>query len=132
MPARACRGDSATRSPRRSSPGSGITDLTGSGQTIVHASTGVFHNARLGGGNLGNLSGNPPFIHNPIVFYSTISTLLGPGSTSLINPPTVEAITPDYKTPLAYNWSAGVRRDIGWGTAVDAIRRERRAQHGDV
>ena len=46
----------------------------------LHASAGLFHNARLGGGNLGNLSGNPPFIHNPIVFYSTISTLLGRGA----------------------------------------------------
>jgi hypothetical protein len=102
-------------------PRLGLTyDVTGSGQTIVHASAGVFHNARLGGGNLGNLSGNPPFIHNPIVFYSTIGTLLGPGSTVLLNPPTLEAITTDYKTPLAYNWSAGVRRDIGWGTVVDA------------
>jgi hypothetical protein len=95
-------------------------DLSGTGTTVLHASTGIFHNARLGGGNLGNLSGNPPFIHNPIVFYSTIGTLLGQGGTALINPPSIEAITTDAKTPYAYNWSAGVRRDIGWGTAVDA------------
>src|SRR5436190_14253235 len=102
-------------------PRLGVTyDLTGSGTTILHGSAGVFHNARLGGGNLGNLSGNPPFIHNPVVFYSTIGTLLAGGAVPLINPPTVEAITPQYKTPVAYNWSAGLRRDIGWGTVVDA------------
>src|SRR5206468_7314557 len=94
-------------------------DLSGSGTTILHASAGVFHNARLGGGNLGNLSGNPPFIHNPVVFYGTIGTLFAGGAVPLINPPTVEAITPQYKTPLAYNWSIGLRRDIGWGTVVD-------------
>jgi hypothetical protein len=95
-------------------------DLTGNGTTVFHASTGLFHNARLGGGNLGNLSGNPPFIHNPIYFYGTTATLLSGSGTVANRPATVEAIEWDYKTPYAYNWSLGLRRDIGWGTVVDA------------
>jgi hypothetical protein len=95
-------------------------DLTGAGTTILHASAGYFHNARLGGGNLGNLSGNPPFIHNPIYSFGTISSLLAAGAVPVINPPTIEAIEMDYKTPSSYNWSAGLRREIGWGTAMDA------------
>jgi len=44
-------------------------DFTGAGSTVLHSSAGYFHQARLGGGSLGNLAGNPPFIHNPTVFY---------------------------------------------------------------
>jgi hypothetical protein len=95
-------------------------DVTGAGTTVLHASAGLFHNALLGGGNLGNLSGNPPFIHNPIYSFGTISSLLAAGAVAVNNPPSIEAIEMDYKTPTAYNWSAGVRREIGWGTAMDA------------
>ena len=102
-------------------PRAGIAwDLTGQGTTVLHASTGLFHNARLGGGNLGNLSGNPPFIHNPIYFYGTTAGLLAGGTTVANRPATIEALDWDYKTPSAINWSLGIRRDIGWGTVVDA------------
>lgn len=95
-------------------------DLNDAGTTVLHGSAGVFHNARLGGGNLGNLAANPPFIHNPIFFYGTIDDLqTSRGGIPVNNPPTIEAIETEYKTPLAYNWSAGVRHDIGWGTVVD-------------
>ena len=95
-------------------------DLTGQGRTVLHASSGLFHNARLGGGNLGNLSGNPPFIHNPIYFYGTTASLLAGGAAVANRPATIEALDWDYKTPAAINWSVGVRRDIGFGTVVDA------------
>jgi hypothetical protein len=78
----------------------------------------MFHNARLGGGNLGNLR-NPPFINNPIVFFSTLDAVLTPNFTSLLRPVNVNALDPDVTTPSSYNWSAGIRRDIGWGTVVD-------------
>jgi len=114
------RGFRATLAPQIE-PRAGIAwDLTGQGTTVVHASTGLFHNARLGGGNLGNLSGNPPFIHNPIYFYGTTAGLLAGGTTVANRPATIEALEWDYKTPSAINWSVGVRRDIGWGTVVDA------------
>ena len=93
-------------------------DLFGTGTTVFHASAGMFHNARLGGGNLGNLR-NPPFINNPIVFFSTLDAILQPNFTSLLRPVNVNALDPDVKTPSSYNWSAGIRRDIGWGTVVD-------------
>ena len=93
-------------------------DLFGTGTTVFHASAGMFHNARLGGGNLGNLR-NPPFINNPIVFFSTLDAILVPNFTSLLRPVNVNALDPDVKTPSSYNWSAGIRRDIGWGTVVD-------------
>ena len=102
-------------------PRLGVTyDLTGAGTTVLHASAGMFHNARLGGGNLGNLR-NPPFIHNPIVFLQHLDAMLAAGVTSLLRPVNDRsARDPDYKTPSSYNWSAGMRREIGWGTAMDA------------
>ena len=35
-------------------------------------------------------------------------------------PGTVEALETAYKMPSSYNWSIGLRREIGWGTMVDA------------
>jgi len=94
-------------------------DLTGAGTTVLHTSAGYFHQARLGGGSLGNLAANPPFIHNPIVYYNTLSNLFAPGVTLANRPTTVEALETSYKTPSSINWSIGLRREIGWGTAVD-------------
>jgi len=95
-------------------------DVAGTGKTVVHSSAGYFHQARLGGGSLGNLAANPPFIHNPIVYYGFLNNLFAPGVTLANRPVTVEALETQYKTPSSLNWSVGVRRDIGWGTAIDA------------
>jgi hypothetical protein len=95
-------------------------DVTGESTTVVHASAGLFHNARLGGGNLGNLAGNPPFIHNPQISFATLASTFVPGAAVLNRPATLEAIEWEYETPSSYNWSMGLRRDIGWGTVVDA------------
>src|SRR5213078_3812608 len=62
---------------------------------------------------------NPPFIHNPTVFYGTLSNLLAPGITLSNRPTTIEALETDAATPSSINWSAGIRRELGWGTAVD-------------
>src|SRR5262249_32487975 len=94
-------------------------DLTGAATTVLHSSAGYFHQARLGGGSLGNLAGNPPFIHNPIVYYNTLSSLFAPGVTQASRPVMVEALETGSPPPSSLNWSAGVRREIGWGTAVD-------------
>jgi hypothetical protein len=95
-------------------------DLTGAGSTVLHSSVGYFHQARLGGGSLGNLAANPPFIHNPTVYYGFLGNLFAPGVTLANRPSTVEALETSYKTPSSLNWSIGLRREIGWGTAIDA------------
>jgi hypothetical protein len=95
-------------------------DPLGTGLTAIHASAGLFHNARLGGGSLGNLSGNPPFIHNPVLSFGTLQSTFVPGTNRLNRPAAIEALEWDYETPSSYNWSVGIRRDIGWGTVVDA------------
>jgi hypothetical protein len=101
-------------------PRVGITvDLTGEGSTVLHASAGLFHNARLGGGSFGNLR-NPPFFVTPTLPNATIGTMFAPGISLVSRPPNINAITWDYDSPSSQNWSIGIRRDIGWGTVVDA------------
>jgi hypothetical protein len=79
-------------------------DLTGAGTTVLHSSAGYFHMARLGGGSLGNLAANPPFIHNPTIFYGLLSNLFVPGAAQANRPATVEALETDYTTPSSINW----------------------------
>jgi Carboxypeptidase regulatory-like domain/TonB-dependent Receptor Plug Domain len=94
-------------------------DLTGTGKMALHASAGLFHNARLGGGSSGNLR-NPPYITNPIIPNNTMANTFVPGVSLLLAPSTIEALETAYKTPSAYNWSIGLRRELGWGTSMDA------------
>jgi hypothetical protein len=94
-------------------------DLTGEGKMALHASAGLFHQARLGGGSSGNLR-NPPFISNPSIPNNTMANTFVPGVSLLVAPSTIEALSTDYKTPSAYTWSVGLRRELGWGTSMDA------------
>jgi hypothetical protein len=94
-------------------------DLTGEGKMALHASAGLFHQARLGGGSSGNLR-NPPFITNPQIPNNTMANTFVPGVSLLVAPSTIEALSTTYKTPSAYTWSIGLRREIGWGTSMDA------------
>jgi hypothetical protein len=94
-------------------------DLTGEGRMALHGSAGIFHNARLGGGSSGNLR-NPPFITNPVIPNNSMANTFVPGVSLLVAPSTIEALETDYKTPSSYNWSIGLRRELGWGTSMDA------------
>jgi hypothetical protein len=94
-------------------------DLSGAGKMALHTSAGIFHNARLGGGSSGNLR-NPPYITNPVIPNNTMATTFVPGVSLLLAPSTVEALETSYSTPSSYNWSVGLRRELGWGTSMDA------------
>ncbi len=107
-------------------------DVTGGGTSVLHSSVGYFHQARLGGGSLGNLAANPPFIHNPTVYYGFLSSLFAPGVNLANRPSTVEALETDYTTPSSLNWSIGLRKEIGWGTAVDATYTGFKAYHMEM
>jgi hypothetical protein len=93
-------------------------DLFGRGTTKLHASAGIFHNAVLGGGSQGNLQG-PPYFNQSTVYYSTLQDFLQPGATLSQRPVSVNGLERDAKTPVAYRYTAGIQREIGWGTVVD-------------
>ncbi|MPY89165.1 MAG: TonB-dependent receptor plug domain-containing protein [Luteitalea sp.] len=94
-------------------------DLFGDGRTAVHASAGLFHHAVLGGGSQGNLQG-PPNFNEGSLFFNTLSDFLEPGATLAQRPASVRGLERDAKTPSAIRFSAGVRRELGWGTSIDA------------
>jgi Carboxypeptidase regulatory-like domain/TonB-dependent Receptor Plug Domain len=92
-------------------------DLTGDGKTALHASVGLYHNAHITARSMDQSANNPPAVFTPIVYYGTMNTLVGAGSA--VRPSSVFALERDAQTPSSYNWSIGVQREIGWGTAID-------------
>jgi hypothetical protein len=46
--------------------------------------------------------------------------MFAPGVSLSQRPPNINGITWDYESPGTYNWTVGIRRDVGWGTVVDA------------
>ena len=112
------RGFRDTRAPALE-PRVGVAyDLFGNNTTKLHASAGVFHNAVLGGGSQGNLQGPPNFFQSSI-FYNRLSTFMAAGTSLAQRPVGVNGLERDADTPVAYRYTAGVQRDIGWGTVVD-------------
>src|SRR5262249_61524257 len=101
------RGSRHTLAPQPE-PRVGFTwDLTGEGKMALHASAGLFPQARLGGGSSGTLR-NPPFIANPSIPNNTMANTFVPGGSLLVAPSTIEALSTSYKTPSAYTWSVGL------------------------
>jgi hypothetical protein len=92
-------------------------DLTGDAKTAIRGGFGVFHNIRAAGGTLRTLTQQPPVQLNPSVFYGDMSTYLN--STGTTFPSNVAGWVKDVKTPVLYNFSIGVQRDLGWGTVAD-------------
>lgn len=93
-------------------------DLFGNNTTKLHASAGVFHNAVLGGGSQGNLQG-PPYFSQSSIFYNTLGTFMTQGTSLAQRPVGVNGLERHAKTPVAYRYTAGVQRDLGWGTVID-------------
>jgi hypothetical protein len=92
-------------------------DVTGNGKTALRGGFGVFHNLRAAGGTLRTLTQQPPVQVNPRIFYGTMDGLLSTSGTAF--PSNVRGWKRDDKTPVLYNFSLGLQRDIGWGTVVD-------------
>jgi hypothetical protein len=93
-------------------------DVFGNAKTALHASGGLFHQFRLGGGSQGNLQG-PPFYNQPVIFGNFVNILGQPGVIGAGRPSDVNGLERDAKTPSVYRWTLGVQQDIGWGTVVD-------------
>jgi hypothetical protein len=92
-------------------------DVTGDGKTAIRGGFGVFHNLRPAGGTLRTLTQQPPVQLNPSIYYGDMSTYLGAGGVTF--PSDVNGWVKNVKTPVLYNFTIGVQRDVGFGTVVD-------------
>jgi hypothetical protein len=94
-------------------------DPFGDGRTAVRAAAGVFHEVVLGSVNSWNTVTNPPAQFTPAIFYEQFDRLPALAETGTVRPTGVFGWERDGKTPVVYNLTAGVQRDIGFGTVVD-------------
>lgn len=95
-------------------------DIDG-GKTALHASVGLYHNPHVNANGLDAMARNPPAQNTPSIIYGTMDTLLSVGAQGAFanRPSTVFGIERDARTPKSYNYSAGIQREIGWGTVID-------------
>jgi hypothetical protein len=93
-------------------------DLRGDGKTALRASVGIFHNTRLTGNTNWTASRNPPLQFNPTLYYGTLAGLAQ--STTVLFPSDVQGFVKEIDTPVIYSFTAGVQRDLGWNTVLDA------------
>jgi hypothetical protein len=92
-------------------------DPAGDGRTALRGGFGVFHNLRAAGGTLRTLTQQPPVQLNPRIFYGTMDTYLG--AAGVLFPSNVDGWVQDVKTPVLYNFSLGVQRDLGLGVVAE-------------
>ena len=99
-------------------------DIFGNSKTVLRLMGGVYHSPRVGGGTGGasSLGGNPPLQRSysvgPCVGCNVdnVANVIGG---ALNGPSSVAAVEVNSKTPLTYNFTAGIQRDIGWKTVVE-------------
>ena len=85
-------------------------------ETILRASTGVFHN-RVTLNDSSLLGGNPPFQPQVSVSNGSVDNPGAGGAASL--PFAMTAQDVDFKHPMAYMWATGVQREIPAGFVFD-------------
>jgi Carboxypeptidase regulatory-like domain/TonB-dependent Receptor Plug Domain len=93
-------------------------DVKGDGKWAVRGSAGVFNQTRVSANAIWtDVARNPPVADNPRLFYGNIDTLLSSGGT--LFPSNVTGFDPDAPTPVTYNYTLSVQKDVGFGTVVD-------------
>src|SRR5262245_28381341 len=93
-------------------------DVKGDGKLAVRGSVGVFNQTRVSANAIWtDVARNPPIADNPRLFYGNIDTLLSSGGT--LFPSSVTGFDPDAPTPVTYNYTLSVQKDVGFGTVVD-------------
>ena len=96
-------------------------DITGDAKTALHSSLGVYHNPHVNANGMDAMARNPPAQNTPSIIYGTMATLLASGAQGAFanRPSSVFGLERDAKTPVSYNYSVGVQREVGWGTVLD-------------
>ncbi|MGH9838741.1 MAG: hypothetical protein ACREEM_08155, partial [Blastocatellia bacterium] len=93
-------------------------DIKGDGKTAIRGSAGIFNQTRVSANAIWtDVARNPPIADNPRIFYGNMDTLLASGGT--LFPSSVTGFDPDAPTPVTYNYTLSIQRDVGFGTVVD-------------
>jgi hypothetical protein len=93
-------------------------DVKGDGKWAVRGSAGVFNQTRVSANAIWtDVARNPPIADNPRIFYGNMDTLLSSAGT--LFPSNVTGFDPDAPTPVTYNYTVSIQKDIGLGTVVD-------------
>jgi hypothetical protein len=93
-------------------------DPFGNGKTAIRASFGTFHQMEEIGDLIQTLVYDPPIQFNPVTYYGTIPSLTS--GTPVLSPQTVYGYDLHPKTPVTYNYTLNIQRDIGFQTLVSA------------
>src|SRR4029453_12668457 len=109
-------------------------DLAGDGKTALHASGGLYHNPHVNANGMDAMARNPPAQNTPSIIYGTMDTLLSVRAAGAFanRPSAVFGIERDAKTPKSYNYSAGVQRELGWGTVLDVTYAGWQMRHAEM
>ncbi|MBL8168791.1 MAG: carboxypeptidase regulatory-like domain-containing protein [Acidobacteria bacterium] len=93
-------------------------DVKGDGKLAIRGNVGVFNQTRVSANAVWNdVSRNPPITDTPRILYGNMDNLLS--SSGTLFPASVASFELEANTPVTYNYSLGVQKDIGWGTVVD-------------
>jgi outer membrane receptor protein involved in Fe transport len=93
-------------------------DIRGDGKMALRGSFGVFNQTRVSANAIWtDVSRNPPISDNPRIFYGNLDSLLS--TTGVLFPSSVTGFDPDAPTPVTYNYTLGIQRDVGFGTVID-------------
>jgi Carboxypeptidase regulatory-like domain/TonB-dependent Receptor Plug Domain len=93
-------------------------DVAGNGKTAIRGSFGVFNQARVSANAVWlDASRNPPINETPTIIYGNMDTLFSAGG--VLFPGEVTGFDRGSKTPVTYNYSLGVQRDIGFGAVAE-------------
>jgi len=109
-------------------------DIAGDGKMAVHTSAGLYHNPHVNANGMDAMARNPPAQNTPSIFYGTLDTLLAAGAQGAFSnrPSNVFGIERDAKTPESYNYSAGIQRELGWGTVLDVTYAGSQLRHAEM
>jgi len=92
-------------------------DPTGKGKTAIRSGFGMFYNRQNLGATLNEFTVQQPLVLNPIVYYSTISSLLS--SSGFQFPANILALDRIGKVPTVMNFSFSIQHNLGFGTIAD-------------
>jgi len=109
-------------------------DITGDTKTALHTSAGLYHNPHVNANGMDAMARNPPAQNTPQIFYGTLDTLLAAGAAGAFSnrPSSVFGVERDAKTPSSFNYSAGIQRELGWGTVIDVTYAGFQLRHAEM